>query len=221
MIENPATQPPCDETLVFYGRVSTDEQNMSLQTDAADKARIHPELRYFDIESGRKLKRDGLRNALRCCSKGSTLVVWKLDRLGRNTAELIMTIKKLHEKGVKFRSLTQSEISTENMETATGQLIFHIFSELAEFESAQLAERTKAGMRSAKARGVQFGRRSFFDMPEYMAPGGKVEQFQKCRSDGGRVKECLEKLDIPRPTYLKFKDVFNAQPVDDIDADES
>ena len=208
--------PEYDETLVAYGRISTDEQNGDLQNDAFERAGVHPDLRCWDIESGRKLKRDGLTTALKYCQRGCTLVVWKLDRLGRNTAELILTVKRLHERGIKFRSLTQSEISTENMQTATGQLVFHIFSALAEFESAQLAERTKAGMRAAKDRGKQFGRTRFEDMPKYMAPGGLVEQFQACRREGGSVNECLAKLKIPPPTYKKYRDIFIAEPVDDI-----
>lgn len=205
-----------DESLIAYGRISTDEQTGDLQDDAFERAGVHPELRFWDIESGRKLKRDGLLNALKCCGRGATLVVWKLGRLGRNTAELILTVKRLHERGVKFRSLTQSEISTESMETATGQLVFHIFSALAEFESAQLAERTKAGMRAARDRGAKFGRVRFEDMPKYMAPGGLVEQFQACRREGRSVNECLAKLKIPPPTYKKYRHIFIAEPVDDI-----
>lgn len=205
-----------DETLVAYGRISTEEQNGDLQNDAFERAGVHPDLRLWDVESGRKLKREGLTTALKYCMAGCTLVVWKLDRLGRNTAELILTVQRLHARGIRFRSLTQSEISTENMQTATGQLVFHIFSALAEFESAQLAERTKAGMRAARDRGKQFGRTRFVDMAKYMAPGGLVEQFQSCRRDGGNVKDCLEKLKIPRPTYMKYRDIFIAEPVDDI-----
>jgi hypothetical protein len=71
-------------------------------------------------------------------------------------------------------------------------------------------------MRAARERGKQFGRTRFVDMAKYMAPGGLVEQFQACRREGGNVKDCLEKLKIPRPTYMKYRDIFIAEPVDDI-----
>jgi DNA invertase Pin-like site-specific DNA recombinase len=139
-----------DRTLIGYVRVSTEEQNYDLQRQAMLDAKVHPKLIFEDIESGwaANKERPGLREALRFLLKGSTLLVWKLDRLGRNTAELILTVHRLHERGVNFRSLTQSEINTQGMQTATGKLIFHLFCALAQFESDQVSERTKAGMRA-------------------------------------------------------------------------
>lgn len=145
-----------DESLIGYLRISTDEQNYDLQKDALLASGVHPELMCEDIESGwvpRKV-RPGIRNALKLCGVGSTLVVWKLDRLGRNTVELLMTLQRLNERGVKFRSLTQPQLNTENSDSATGKFIVALHAALAQLESDQISERTRAGMRSAKARGL-------------------------------------------------------------------
>lgn len=174
------------DRIVFYGRVSTGEQNLDLQKTSATADGIPPEMQFFDIESGRNKERPGLRDALKACRRGGTLVVWKLDRLGRNTAELIKTVERLHERGVNFRSQTQSEINTAAMKTATGQLIFTLFCALAQFESDQLAERTRAGMAAAKAKGKRFGRPTFEEL--YLATG-KVTAFQRERAAGLSVKE--------------------------------
>lgn len=167
---------------------------------------------FVEVESGRKAKREELIHALKACRKGGTLLVWKLDRLGRNTSELIKTVERLHERGVNFRSLTQSEINTENMRTATGALIFNIFSALAQFESDQIAERTRAGQAIAKAQGKRFGRKTFAELysPE------RIAAFQEARSAGMTIVEACAKLKIPRATYLKYKDIFNVEPADDI-----
>lgn len=207
------TPPP---RLVGYVRVSTEEQSYDLQVDAMRAAGVEADFIYADIESGRTQVqgRPGLRDALKACRPGGTLLVWKLDRLGRNTGELIRTVDRLHERGINFRSITQSEISTEAQASASGKLIFTLFAALAQFESDQLSERTKAGQRAARAKGVKMGRKTF---AELYVDTGRVAAFRRLRADGKLVKEALAELKIPKATYIKWKNEFNeVEPIDDI-----
>ncbi len=138
--------------IIGYARVSTEDQNLDLQMDALKEAgcdRI-----YEDKIRGSKTERDGLDKALNSTREGDTLVVWKLDRLGRSLQHLISVVNKLKDGGVYFRSLK------ENLDTSssTGKLIFHIFGALAEFERDIIRERTIAGLAAARARGRVGGR---------------------------------------------------------------
>ena len=138
--------------LIGYARVSTHDQILNLQQDALTKAgcdRI-----FTDTASGAKTERIGLEEALNYVRKGDTLVVWRLDRLGRSLPHLITTMTALEERGIGFKSLT------ENIDTTTsgGKLIFHIFGALAEFERNLIRERTQAGLTAARARGRTGGR---------------------------------------------------------------
>ena len=138
--------------LVGYARISTNDQNLRMQEDAL-KAAGCEEL-YTDIASGVKAERPGLNNALSYLRKGDTLVVWKLDRLGRSLGNLIQIIKDLSKKEIGFKCLQ------ENIDTTTsgGQLIFHIFGALAQFERELIKERTQAGLKAARVRGRLGGR---------------------------------------------------------------
>src|SRR5215211_3341719 len=136
---------------IGYARVSTDEQTLNLQLDAlkaADCAQI-----FTDRVSGTRAERPGLTNALGHLRDGDTLVVWRLDRLGRSLPHLIETVTGLADRGVSFKSLTES-IDTTN---TGGRLIFHIFGALAEFERDLIRERTRAGLTAARARGRKGG----------------------------------------------------------------
>jgi DNA invertase Pin-like site-specific DNA recombinase len=138
--------------LIGYARVSTYEQTLNLQQDALHKAECS---RIFtDTASGTKTERKGLEEALNYVRKGDTLVVWRLDRLGRSLPHLITTLTDLEQQGIGFKSLT------ENIDTTTsgGKLIFHIFGALAEFERNLIRERTQAGLTAARARGKRGGR---------------------------------------------------------------
>jgi DNA invertase Pin-like site-specific DNA recombinase len=128
----PAMPRKYDEALIGYVRVSTEEQTGNLQRQAMDEAGIHPDLICEDVESGwsPKKERQGLRSALKCCHKGATLVVWKFDRLGRNTIEILLTLHRLNERGVKFRSLTQPQLNTENTDSATGRFVLALHAAL-------------------------------------------------------------------------------------------
>jgi DNA invertase Pin-like site-specific DNA recombinase len=114
--------------LIGYARVSTHEQNLDLQNDALKAAGC--EHIFTDTASGAKTDRPGLSAALELCRKEDTLVVWKLDRLGRSLPHLVETVRDLVDKGVGFKSLQESIDTT----TSGGKLIFHIFASLAEFE---------------------------------------------------------------------------------------
>lgn len=138
--------------LLGYARVSTMEQNARLQTDALKSAGC---LRVFsDRASGALDERHELAKLFDQLRPGDTLVVWRLDRLGRSLRHLIDTVNALAERKVGFRSLT------ENIDTTTsgGKLVFHIFGALAEFERELIGERTRAGLEAARARGRNGGR---------------------------------------------------------------
>lgn len=138
---------------IGYARVSTEEQNLDLQIHALKGAGCNVIHEDFGI-SGASVKRPGLRKTLRRIKAGDVLVVWKLDRLGRSLPHLVETINALRERGVGFRSL-QEQIDTT---CAGGRFYFHMLAALAEFERELISERTRAGMASAKRRGVRIGR---------------------------------------------------------------
>jgi len=142
---------------VGYARVSTDDQNLSLQIDALEKASCQKICR--DQISGVKTERPGLQEALAYLRSGDTLVVWRLDRLGRSMKHLIDTVTLLEERGIGLQSLQESIDTT----TSGGRLVFHIFGALAEFERNLIRERTQAGLQAARARGRKGGRRSKLD----------------------------------------------------------
>jgi len=137
---------------IGYARVSTQDQHLVAQTDALQQAGC--EKVYTDQLSGASRERPGLTQALETLRKGDTLVVWKLDRLGRSLPHLVELVSELKERGVGFRSLQ------ENLDTTsgTGKLIFHLFASLAEFERDLIRERTMAGLAAARARGRLGGR---------------------------------------------------------------
>jgi DNA invertase Pin-like site-specific DNA recombinase len=139
--------------LLGYARVSTDEQNLDLQRRALTAAGCDPV--FEDQVSGMVLRRPGLDQALARLAACDCLVVWRLDRLGRSLPHLIETIRLIGDKGAGFRSLTESIDTT----TAGGRLYFHMMGALAEFERALIIERTRAGMKAAKARGIEVGRK--------------------------------------------------------------
>ncbi len=135
-----------------YARVSTLDQHLELQEDALTKAGC--EKIFRDVASGAVDSRKGLTEAIEFARCGDTLVVWKLDRLGRSLKHLIETVNLLKERGVGLMSL-QEKIDTT---TSGGKLIFHVFGALAEFERELIRERTNAGLKAARARGRLGGR---------------------------------------------------------------
>jgi len=143
--------------LIGYARVSKSDgsQLLDLQKDALLKAGVDQEYIYQDLASGRKDDRPGLIACLKALQPGNTLVVWKLDRLGRDMKHLVNLIDDMSHKKVGFKVLSGAEIDTT---TANGRLVFGIFAALAEFERELIKERTQAGLAAARARGRNGGR---------------------------------------------------------------
>src|SRR3954469_21558443 len=178
--------------LIGYARVSTLDQTLALQQDALRAAGC--EQTYTDTVSGSVTERPGLTQALSHLRAGDTLVVWRLDRLGRSLPHLIETVGQLQERGVGFRSL-QEQIDTT---TSGGKLVFHVFGALAEFERDLIRERTHAGLAAARARGRLFGR------PKALSPR-KVEQLQTlAKNERTTAREICQTLGISRATYYRY-----------------
>lgn len=143
--------------LIGYARVSKSDgsQLFDLQKDALLKAGVDPEYIYQDLASARKDDRPGLKACLKALQPGNTLLVWKLDRLGRDMKHLVNLVDELNHKKIGFKVLSGAEIDTT---TANGRLVFGIFAALAEFERELIRERTQAGLLAARARGRNGGR---------------------------------------------------------------
>jgi DNA invertase Pin-like site-specific DNA recombinase len=181
--------------LIGYARVSKNEQNLDLQRDALLKAGCREKDIFTDKITGTKEERNGLTQALSHLREGDTFVVWRLDRLGRSLKHLIETVTKLHAQNIAFQSIT------ENIDTAsvTGQLIFHIFGALAEFERNLIRERTIAGLESARARGRLGGR------PELNAASTKIAMAKKLYADKtNSVSDICKTLNISRATLYRY-----------------
>jgi DNA invertase Pin-like site-specific DNA recombinase len=137
---------------IGYARVSTDDQTLDLQRDALKKAKCRQ--LYEEHASGKNMARPQLEACLKSVREGDTLIVWRLDRLGRSLADLIRLTQELQSRGIAFESLTE-KIDTQS---PTGRLVFHVFGALAEFERNLIRERTLAGLKAARARGRKGGR---------------------------------------------------------------
>ena len=180
--------------LIGYARVSTQDQTLDLQTDALKQAGC--ERLFTDTLSGAKAERPGLQEAMHHLRAGDTLVVWRLDRLGRTLKQLIATITDLSEQDIGFKSLQ------ENIDTTTsgGKLIFHIFGALAEFEREIIRERTNAGLQAARARGRLGGRPKMQSLdPKKMALAKQLHD-DHSRS----VQEICEMLKISKSTLYRY-----------------
>jgi DNA invertase Pin-like site-specific DNA recombinase len=141
--------------LVGYARVSTQDQDLALQIDALIRCGVAKELIFTDKASGAKHQRQGLEACLDQLQGGDILLVWRLDRLGRSMRHLVTLIDQLRDRNVGFRSVCDGAIDTT---TPSGELIFHVFSALAQFERRLIQERTNAGLAAARIRGRKGGR---------------------------------------------------------------
>ena len=178
-----------------YVRVSTEEQKVDLQYDAL-KAAGCSEI-YSDKISGAKFERPGLAKLIQYARAGDTIVVWKLDRLGRSLKDLVATIQSFIDKGIFFQSLH------ENIDTTSpsGKLIFHIFASLAEFERDIIRERTNAGLKAARARGRLGGR------PTGLSPGAETTSYAALslyQQGQLSVRDICTKLSISQRTLYKY-----------------
>lgn len=187
--------------LIGYMRVSKADgsQGLDLQRDALLAAGIKPDHLYEDFASGKKDDRPGLAACLKALREGDTLVVWKLDRLGRDLRHLINTVHDLTARGVGLKVLTGHGAAIDTT-TAAGKLVFGIFAALAEFERELIAERTKAGLASARARGRHGGRPFKMTAAKLrlaMAAMGQPET---------KVGDLCEELGITRQTLYRHVD---------------
>ena len=177
---------------IGYARVSTEDQNLDLQNDALKQAGCDKIIE--EKASGAKTDRAGLDEALSFLRKGDTLVVWKLDRLGRSLQHLIQVVNQLREKGIYFRSIQES-LDTSS---SGGKLIFHIFGALAEFERDVIRDRTMAGLAAARARGRVGGR------PKIMT-GKKVRLAKTLLADHtNTIDDVCETLGVSRATLYRY-----------------
>jgi DNA invertase Pin-like site-specific DNA recombinase len=180
---------------IGYARVSTADQTLDLQKDALEKAGCTKI--FTDTASGAKAERTGLDEVLNYVRSGDTLVVWRLDRLGRSLTHLIATITGLSDQHIGFKSVT------ENIDTTSsgGKLVFHIFGALAEFERDIIRERTQAGLTAARARGRKGGR------PKALTPK-KAQQLRTLYNDKtNTIDEICRTLNISRATLYRYMNV--------------
>ena len=180
--------------LVGYARVSTAEQDLQLQLDALAGAGCSAT--FEDHASGARSKRPGLDACVAALEPGDTLVVWRLDRLGRSMPHLVGLVEELLGKEIGFRSLLDGAIDTT---TASGELMFHIFSSLAQFERRLVQERTTAGLAVARARGRLGGR------PAMTAADPRVAAAKRLHQDRSlSIDDICATLGISRPTFYRY-----------------
>jgi len=178
--------------LIGYARVSTDDQNLDLQSDALTQAGCDRILE--DRISGSKSERPGLKEVLNYARTGDTIVVWRLDRLSRSLKDLIEMVTLLESKGIGLKSL-QEAIDTSS---SSGKLIFHIFGALAEFERNLIRERTHAGLQAARARGRKGGRPKSLDKDKQALV---VKLYEEKKHT---VKQICQMMGISKPTLYKY-----------------
>ncbi|MEI8033736.1 MAG: recombinase family protein [Chlorobiaceae bacterium] len=177
--------------LIGYARVSTQDQNLSLQTVALTDAKC--EKIFEDKISGTRAERPSLAKALEILRKGDTLVVWKLDRLGRSVKQLVDLINDLHKRGVQFRSLTDA-IDTG---TPAGRFFFHVMASLAEMERELTVERTRAGLEVARKLGRKGGRKR-------LMTDSKIESAKQLLATGIPPRDVAKDLGISVPTLYRW-----------------
>ena len=179
-----------------YARVSTTEQDLTLQTDALTQHGCTKNHIFIDTASGARSKRPGLEACLDALQAGDVLLVWRLDRLGRSMPHLVTLIAQLKERGIGFRSLCDGAIDTT---TASGELIFNIFSALAQFEQRLIQERTRAGLSAARARGRKGGRKPLPPTDPKVLTAKKLYQDRSLA-----VQAICATLHISRSTFYRY-----------------
>jgi len=185
--------------LIGYARISKADgsQVHALQEDALIHAGVDAEQIYKDIASGKRSDRPGLTGCLKALRFGDILVVWKLDRLGRDLKHLVNTVSDLAERGIGFRVLAGQGANIDTT-TANGKLVFGIFAALAEFERELIRERTMAGLQAARARGRKGGRK-------FSLSKAKVRLAQAAmRNRDTSVRELCDELGVTRVTLYRY-----------------
>ncbi|HBE7152810.1 TPA: recombinase family protein [Staphylococcus aureus] len=185
---------------IGYARVSTGLQNLNLQEDRLNQYGC--EKIFSDHISGAKSKRPGLDRAIEFARSGDTIVVWRLDRLGRNMADLITLVNELNNRGVSFHSLEEN--ITMDKSSSTGQLLFHLFAAFAEFERNLILERSSAGRIAARARGRYGGR------PEKLNKQD-LKLLKTLYDNGTPIKIIAEQWKVSRTTIYRYLNKLNNQ----------
>lgn len=176
---------------IGYARVSTTDQSLELQTQALTRANCNQT--FSDKMSGTRSDRPGLKDAMSRLREGDTLVVWKLDRLGRSVKGLVDLVTELEARKVHFASITD-QIDTS---TPAGRFFFHVMASLAQMEKEQLVERTQAGLQAARRLGRVGGRKRKMD-------AGKVEAAKRLFSTGALAKDVAKSLGVSVPTLYRW-----------------
>lgn len=177
--------------LIGYARVSTQDQNLELQREALLKAGCKKI--FSDKISGSRAERPGLGKAMELLRDGDSLVVWKLDRLGRSVKNLVDLVGELAREGVHFKSLTDSIDTT----TASGRFFFHVMASLAEMERELTVERTRAGLEIARQLGRKGGRRR-------QMTDSKIASAKKLLANGVPPRDVAENLGVSVPTLYRW-----------------
>ena len=179
--------------IVGYARVSTDEQKLDLQLQALEKAGCE-EIYTDQGRSGFTFDREGLEAALQMLKPGDTLVVWRLDRLGRSLSGLVALIDRLGRRQIHFRSVM------ENIDTTSsgGRLMFHMMAALAEFERSVISERTRAGLLAARVSGKKLGR------PALLKPCQIAEALYAIQKKNSRMKDVADELGVTTRTLRRY-----------------
>lgn len=185
--------------LIGYARISKADgsQVLDLQQDALVKVGVSPEHIYQDQASGKNDDRPGLETCLKALRQGDTLIVWKLDRLGRDLRHLVNTVQNLADRSIGFKVLAGQGADIDTA-TASGKLVFGIFAALAEFERELIRERTKAGLASARARGKKGGRKFALGKSQI-----RLAQVAMNNRDT-QVSELCEELGVTRATLYRY-----------------
>lgn len=177
--------------LIGYARVSTQDQNLELQQEALSKAGCQKV--FEDKLSGTRVDRPGLTKALEMLREDDTLVVWKLDRLGRSVKQLVNLVGELRKRGVQFKSLTDA-IDTG---TPSGRFFFHVMASLAEMERELTIERTRAGLEIARQLGRKGGRKP-------KMTDSKIESAKKLLANGVPPRDVAKNLGVSIPTLYRW-----------------
>jgi DNA invertase Pin-like site-specific DNA recombinase len=185
--------------LIGYARVSTTDQNLDLQIDALTK--VGCEKIFEDKISGTRADRPGLARAMELLRKDDTLVVWKLDRLGRSVKNLVDLVADLQKQGIHFKSLTDS-IDTG---TPSGRFFFHVMASLAEMERELTAERTRAGLEVARQLGRKGGRKR-------QMTDSKIESAKKLLANGIPPRDVAANLGVSVPTLYRWIPASTTSP---------
>ena len=185
---------------IGYARVSTGLQNLNLQEDQLNQYGC--EKIFSDHISGSRSKRPGLDKAIEFARSGDTIVVWRLDRLGRNMEDLITLVNELNNRGVSFHSLEEN--ITMDKSSSTGQLLFHLFAAFAEFERNLILERSSAGRMAARARGRYGGR------PEKLNKQD-LKLLKTLYDNGTPIKTIAEQWKVSRTTIYRYLNKLNNQ----------